>query len=338
MNLTISPAQSQLSCYAEAMRFEISSSSHQDLQDLEQLPINHPEILKYKNKLLGGAQATWDYPGWTRFLTDYGPRRRCLSLGSGHGRVEKFLIQLGFTEGFETIELSPHANEKARKMEQRITTLEGDLNFLQLEPKAYDFILCHGVLHHIINLEHLLDQINRALTPDGILLVYEYIGPTRWQFGDHTLRELRRAFPDVKFRVPRLWDLQGFESVRSGELLELLEAQFSNSRIRTVSYGGVYFPFVTCTKSPRDSHIKRAVALETECHNHDDVFPACYFMGLYRKSTHEASIARPWSDAEVVRRLSPPMPILHGLFRGLMSTPAGPPLRKVKQVLAQFAF
>jgi len=56
------------------------------------------------------------------------------------------------------------------------SNLAADLNFAELQPDSFDFILCHGILHHLINLEFILAQINRALTRDGIVLIYELRG------------------------------------------------------------------------------------------------------------------------------------------------------------------
>src|SRR3989441_7681216 len=53
-----------------------------------------------------------------------------------------------------------------------------------------------------------------------------------------------------------------------------------------------YFPFITCTKPSADTHIKKVIALDTQCSGHD-VFPNCYFMGVFGKSTSAPPVARP---------------------------------------------
>jgi SAM-dependent methyltransferase len=265
-------------------------------------------------------------------LRDYGSRRDCLSLGSGLGRVERFLIDQGFTERFDTIELNPHVNRLASRAHASILAQAGDLNFVHLPEARYDFILCHGVLHHLINLEHVLFQVNRALKDDGLLLIYEYIGETRWQFTPDRLRALSSAYPRWAYRVPAAWQVQGFEAVRSGDLSSLIDAQFGAACKRKVCYGGVYFPFVTCTKAEADSDIERVVELDAELSTAQRVRP-CYVMGLYGKSTLPKVPATPWSDAELRGRLTPTLPF-HAKVRDVLRDSAiGPYLRSAKRLL-----
>jgi SAM-dependent methyltransferase len=57
-----------------------------------------------------------------------------------------------------------------------------DLNTLPLEPSAYDLILGNGSVHHLKALEAVFAQIAQALTPQGLFVLNEYVGPTRFQF------------------------------------------------------------------------------------------------------------------------------------------------------------
>jgi len=192
------------------------------LDALEKTRINHAEILAYKARILANHDTVEEYADWTSFLvSDYGSRDSCFSLGSGVGRVEEFLIKAGFTEKFDTIELSPHANEMAMMREPSIDANEGDLNFVYLEPESYDFVLCLG-----------------------------------------------------------------------------------NTCERSVSYGGVYFPFVTCTEPEADAHMKQVVALDEKV-SKEGILSPCYHMGLCRKSDAPPVTARPWSDKELRLNLPP---------------------------------
>ena len=42
--------------------------------------------------------------------------------------------------------------------------------------------MSHASLHHVFQLEHLLDEIKQTLKPGGLFVVYEYIGPSQMQF------------------------------------------------------------------------------------------------------------------------------------------------------------
>jgi SAM-dependent methyltransferase len=330
-NYTITPRQASTQFYKNAVTAELAQGSEMSLEEIAKIRINHPEILTYKARILGGRTKTEHFADWTHFLvTDYGQRERCLSLGSGLGRVESYLVNVGLTSSFETIDLCAEVNEDLRIQDGRVTVQKGDLNFVELPHDTYDFILCHGVLHHLVNLEHVLGELNNALKPEGLLLVYEYVGETRWQFSEDRIRWLRTKFPGVRFKVPRRWQLPGFESVRSGDLLGLLQTQFGASTLRSVSYGGVYFPFVSTTPPDAGVHMKRVIALDDEVSKTQTLAPS-YHMGLYRKSNARTLIARPWSDDEVRKNLAPETPLSVRGVRTFKRTPMGRALRVVKR-------
>jgi SAM-dependent methyltransferase len=80
-----------------------------------------------------------------------------------------------------------------------------DLNTAEFPPETYDAVYAHAVLHHVFQLERLLDQIKRTLKPGGLFVVYEYIGPSQMQFPQRDL-ELADAFLKVipeRFRMMR---------------------------------------------------------------------------------------------------------------------------------------
>jgi len=70
--------------------------------------------------------------------------------------------------------------------------INGDLNFIKLPENEYDIVYCHGVLHHIINLEYLLEQLYKTLKPHGVLVVYEFVGESKWQWSEKRLQVIRK--------------------------------------------------------------------------------------------------------------------------------------------------
>lgn len=332
-NYTITREQALRKSYIRALRDEIFGGVLSSEDALSSLRINQPSILTYKKRIIGQGGPVKEYADWADFLvTDFGPRKRCLSLGSGIGRMEKYLVNAGFTERMETIELCADANESIRLKDSRIDTQPGDLNFLELRPNSYDFLLCHAVLHHLINLEHVLHMINLALKEDGLFLAYEYVGETRWQFTERRLDYLKNMFGGLEFRRPMPWSVGGFESVRSGEVLGLIQAQFGNKCKRAVCYGGVYFPFLICTAPGADVHIDRVIELDERVAK-KGILPPCYLMGIYGKSERPAIPARPWSDDELDSRLMPPTPLRIRARHALRISPVGPLLRWAKRAL-----
>jgi SAM-dependent methyltransferase len=333
MNLTVTPSQANSIWYRRALRYELFSGRVANPIDQQNSSLNNAEIIAYKGRILGHRQSLDDRDDWTRFLLDeYGTRKRCLSLGSGLGRVEQYLLKIGFTDKFDAIELCANENDLMKIEEDNMKVLGGDLNFAELPENTYDFVLCHDSLHHLINLEFILEQINRSLKPDGILLVCEYVGETRWQFTPERMNFLRKMFPHLEFRVPELWEVRGFESVRSGDLLGLINQQFGDSADRSVSYGGVYFPLLICAPTHSDQDIKLAVEADAKVSSDRSLSP-CYHMGVYRKSQCSPATASKWTDDDLREKLAPPSPFADRAMMSLKQSSLGSALRAVKRAI-----
>lgn len=331
---TITGAQSRRASYTEALRVELDVGRDVSLDDIAKNRINRQPILDYKARILGNKSKAGNYSDWLdAFISDYGPRKKCLSLGSGLGRVESYLIERGFTTSIDAIEVCADVNSDARINEKGVDFTPGDLNFVNIEPDTYDFIICHGVLHHLINLELVLHRINRALRQDGVLLIYEYIGEDRWQFSSERIQILKKAFPKVEFSVPPLWAVPGFESVRSSDLLPLLRGYFSSACKQEVLYGGIYFPFVTCTADRYDDLLPEVVRLDEACARDGSVQP-CYLMGVYGKATETLVPATAWTDAQLDARLAPPTPLAARVKKVIKRTAVWRTMRTIKRRLA----
>ena len=300
-NYTVTPAQGHLRCYGKAVKQEHLHDNPLEL--VQRFSLSHPKIDRYKARLLGWRTDSGEYGAWTGFLAHkYGPQRTCLSLGSGTGRVEQQLLETGFASQFDAIEISDSLNAEVDRSGSNIETRQGDLNFCQLPANTYDFILCHQILHHLINIEHVLDQINNALAPSGLLLVSEYIGENRWQFSEDRLGYLRSAFPDIPLKRIPLWRVDGFESVRSGDLRHLIKAQFGNSCEQSVDFGGAYFPYAVSSWSRAMPFIDQILE-QDEIVSKQNMLNPCYHIGLYRKSNAPPVKAIPWTDDDLRRRL-----------------------------------
>jgi len=177
-----------------------------------------------------------------------------LSLGCGEGHLDRILKDCGFTfRSFTGLDISPKAVERARTLADEkgglapaTTYATADLNTQTLPEQAYDFIYFFQSLHHIEALEHMLQQCVRALRPNGVLMVNEYVGPSRFQWTERQrtmsdalimllppdLRvDLLKADGTLKTRsvAPTVEDMiigDPSEAVRSGEIEAVLAAHF----------------------------------------------------------------------------------------------------------------
>ncbi|NLF77218.1 MAG: class I SAM-dependent methyltransferase [Chloroflexi bacterium] len=57
-----------------------------------------------------------------------------------------------------------------------VTYSVADLNALDLPAVTYDVIVAKGVLHHLVRLEHVIDQIFTALKPGGLFWISDTLG------------------------------------------------------------------------------------------------------------------------------------------------------------------
>ena len=124
-----------------------------------------------------------------------------LSLGCGEGYIERLFKERGFTFASITgIDLSEKCIEAARDRAQRenispsIKYLSMDLNKYKPQPQTYDFIFFFHSLHHVKSLESILQGCAEAIRPGGVLMVNEFVGPSRFQWTDQQLKAANVIF------------------------------------------------------------------------------------------------------------------------------------------------
>lgn len=111
---------------------------------------------------------------------------RVLELACGAGGISMRLAQAGCTaEGIDIaaglIALGEQQIEARQRQENwpgsaRLWT--GDLNQVELRPESFDVVLAYAALHHVLDLDHLLTQVHRALTPGGTLICVDHMQPS----------------------------------------------------------------------------------------------------------------------------------------------------------------
>ena len=182
---------------------------------------------------------------------------KALSLGCGFGVIERVLRRCDYCQLIHGVDVAEGAIEGARKAAQDegldgLTYEVADLNTAKLPKETYDAVYVHAALHHVFQLEHLLDQIKQTLKPGGLFVVYEYIGPSQMQFPRRDL-ELADAFlnaiPERYRSMPRLkgikkealrLSLDGMnssdpsESIRASEIVPLTASRFEVRHFRYV--------------------------------------------------------------------------------------------------------
>ena len=274
---------------------------------------SHPLTLRHINRLITGSEEE-DWLSFTkrRFFPE--PVERGLSLGCGHGTVERDAIALGISRTFDGLDISEEALEVAARDAEQVGLADSidyraaDLNTVRLEPAAYDVAFAVQALHHIDALEHLLDEVAASLRPGGLFVVNEYVGPARFQWLDKTedvmnrilelLPEPYRVNPRNGFvkehmdRAPadEIARVDPSESIRSDEILELLRSRFDVHY--HADYGGTVNQFLLADiaanfhdDDPKDVAILDLVSLIEELLVNERILPSDFaYLVLSRRS------------------------------------------------------
>jgi SAM-dependent methyltransferase len=202
-----------------------------------------------------------------------------LSVGCGTGLLERDVFLKGICERVEGVDFSPEAITEARRdaeeggLARRLAYRVEDINAIRLPRAAYDIVFFHGSLHHIRNVERVLEEVHAALKPGGLLFLDEYMGPSRSEWREADWGFARSAFDalpeEVKNRpelaIPLPMD-DPSESVRSSAILPAVRRLFDVLEDRP--YGGnlLWFVFpcldMARLREDRTDALSRLIALE----------------------------------------------------------------------------
>ncbi|HUP44422.1 MAG TPA: hypothetical protein VM779_02810, partial [Thermoanaerobaculia bacterium] len=151
--------------------------------------------------------------------------------------------------------------------QHRIRYFAADFNEPVLPPDTYDLVLFHQSAHHVAKLEKLYRAILLSMKAPALLYLDEYVGPSRADWDDRTMRPHRRIYASLPAAVRQLEDLpypiqadDPSEAIRSSEIERQLRIGF-----RTVArrpYGGtllsVLFP-VLRSEALSDALVQRLI-------------------------------------------------------------------------------
>jgi SAM-dependent methyltransferase len=202
-----------------------------------------PKLQAYYNERFTGDQGT----DWHEVIPKHGEFRRGCALGCGFESTERQILAQNPSLHLTFYDISGEAlGRRLRQFQSefpgRVDTRQEDLNFALLPENAYDLIVSHSSMHHIVNLEHVAFQANKALTPDGLFFLRDFVAESRLQFCETKKRVFaaiayatgpRRTAPPT-FEWPDLatWSYSPFEAVRSGEILEVFRTYLEEVELR----------------------------------------------------------------------------------------------------------
>lgn len=200
-----------------------------------------------------------------------GPAERSLDLGCGAGSRSITVYNNGASSYVEGLDVSEDRIAEGERIRRELA-IPGrfqvtDTNRVKLPSETYDLIFsCHS-FHHFFELEHIMEQVHQSLTPRGLFILEEFVGPTQFQWTDQqieTVRSLTSLVPERlrKFRWDAIKYLEGrptpaevvavspFESIRSAEILPLFRQYFQvvavkrlGGTIQHLLYNGIVHNF-----------------------------------------------------------------------------------------------
>jgi len=158
-----------------------------------------PKIRERWNLLITGNKNI-DIPNFTlnRFLKNK-QNLKMLSLGSGNCSSElKFATYSNFDEILCTdIAEKPLNQAKRVSKEKQLTNIKFEIqnaNQYSFPENYYDIVYFKASLHHFKNVEFLVGKhIKKTLKKDGLLIIDEFVGPTRFQFPKHQIKAINEA-------------------------------------------------------------------------------------------------------------------------------------------------
>jgi SAM-dependent methyltransferase len=206
------------------------------------------------NELIGEGERKWPIE-WFEWWLQGRKFHRAISIGCGTGALERQLIERGLCEEVDAFDGSltslQIARHEARQagLAARIRYFAADFNRCALPLRTYDIAFFHQSAHHVERLERFFMQLLRALEPNGLVYLDEYIGPSRFEWSDDRIAP-QRAFYSSLPAYFRLHDRLPFpiqqddpsEAVRSSEIEPALKVGFDIAARRP--YGGTLLSLV----------------------------------------------------------------------------------------------
>jgi SAM-dependent methyltransferase len=209
--------------------------------------INNHIVAAHLYRLIsGGSSKHWLAWLLEDYFRDLPPFKRSLSVCCGDASHELMLHnskKVEFVRGFDISEGAIHqANEKfsaANAPRDAYLFEVRDVNNLDIDGR-YELVLSTGALHHVSNLEGLLDRVRTVMDPDGYFVLVEFVGPNRFQWTPQQCDLINGALAQLDTHylkegirltlgppaVEEIMRIDPSEAVRSEDILPLVRQRF----------------------------------------------------------------------------------------------------------------
>ena len=105
------------------------------------------------------------------------------------------------------------AKEKANKKSLKNMIFSvNDLTTFKFKENYYDVIAFDMILHHIKDVDSVLEKAKYSLKSNGLLLINEYVGPNRFQYTKEQLNQSNQALKRVPESYKMRWNSNSFKT------------------------------------------------------------------------------------------------------------------------------
>lgn len=124
-----------------------------------------------------------------------------VAVGAGTGFNERALVAAGLVDHFDLYEVSTDRVAQARAaaadagMSDNFSEYLADA-FKEDKSEDYDLVYWQDALHHMPDVDRAIAWSIRGLKPGGLLVIHDYIGPTRLQWRRSEVSAARRFLKD----------------------------------------------------------------------------------------------------------------------------------------------
>lgn len=219
-----------------------------------------PAVVERWNRMISGDPACTHYQYVSKKYLRGRQQARALSLGCGGGTREMEWAATGAFRSIDAYDISENRIRSAREeaarrgLESLVRFHVGDVYEIAVEPESYDVVIAEGSLHHFTPLAPLMNRVHEFLAKDGVFVVNEFVGPSRFQWTDRQIEavngllevlptSLKTLANSKHTKVPvirpsRLGMIvkDPSEAVESSRILPLLHRTFNVHEVR--GYGG----------------------------------------------------------------------------------------------------
>lgn len=271
------------------------------------------KVTSYLNRKKHGNEKIDDF----EYLKSLGHFKKWLSIWSGWAMFELQLIKAWIVDHFDFLDISKKAHEtlmqNAKNMwiQNKISTDIQDFNFLKLKENTYDLISCQNVLHHLINLEEALYEINKALNTNGIFVVDDFIGEKKMYRSDTKMRMIQalQTFLKERYSIETkkfirtskkvLTNNCPFECIRSDELYGLLQYYFWKSKIKEATFWHIFSSRWWILKEYDNPKSFEALEMFDDFVAKNDITAPQRIFAVYKKSKSSILKSSPWTKKEI---------------------------------------